>query len=184
MSKESKKTEDGVAQKQPKKTSVVIIGLLVIIIVAMGIAIFYLAGKQEKAADINKKSEKRDVLVTEDNVDDMREELENETPAPSYTVTMNHTWNFEDGKAKSSNAYVANDSENLYDVYFEVNLESDNTLVYSSPIIPIGKETRNFALDKDLEAGTYPAIITYYLVDKDQNEISNVSIRIQLVLEK
>ena len=184
MRKESETVEENNLSKKPKKTSILIIVLLSIVVVAMGVIIFLLVNNQQKAANINKKSEKRDVLVTEDNVKQVQEELEKETPAPNYTVTMNHTWKFADGTAKSSNAYVANDSVNLYDVYFEVNLEDEeNTLVYSSPIIPIGSELRNFALDKDLDAGSYSAIITYYLVDENQNEISNVSIRIQLVIE-
>jgi hypothetical protein len=47
--------------------------------------------------------------------------------------------------------------------------------VYSSPVLPVGAELTNFALDKELPAGTYQATVMYKLLsdEESQEEISS-----------
>lgn len=101
-----------------------------------------------------------------------------------YNCQMNVEWNFVDSTQPSYNAYVANSEINTRTVYFDVNLEEDNTLVYSSPFIPVGEELKEIKLSEKLEAGDYPAVVTYHLVDDEEKELSTVSVTVTLHIEQ
>lgn len=159
------------SEKNGKKW--LITGLIVVflvIAVLVGIIVYLAMGRsQQPETQIKGKA----VLLTEDNV----QEYDNPEPVEDgyYMVTMNTSWDFDDGKAESYNAYVANAVENTRTVFFDVFLSDTGENVYSSPYMPVGSELRNFALDKTLEAGDYQAVVTYHLVDDEYNEIDDVS---------
>lgn len=149
--------------------------VLAVIAVLVGVIIYLAAGRQEPE---EQQIKGRAVLLTQDNV----EEFDNPEPVEDgyYMVTMNTSWDFDDGKAESYNAYVANAVENTRTVFFDVFLDDTGENVYSSPYMPVGTELRNFSLDKALEAGEYQAVVTYHLVDDDYNEIDDVSATITI----
>lgn len=117
-------------------------------------------------------------LVTKENVDEVEDNIEKISADNSYRAIMSVDWTFENGTAKSADAYVENSITNSRTVNFDVHLSSTNELIYSSPYLPLGSKLNNITLIKDLDAGDYPALVTYYLVDDDQNVISNVSLAI------
>ena len=133
-------------------------------------------------------TEKRNVVVTEDNVQEVIEQLseqaEQEPVAPGYyTVTMTNEWHFADGKAVSDDAFVANDERNTNDVYLDVVLaENEDEVIYSSPVIPLGAELHDIALDTELDAGTYDCIAIYHLVDEDQNTVDTLRVRLAIIV--
>jgi hypothetical protein len=129
---------------------------------------------------------KREVLVTEDNVEEVVQEMKEAeyTPPGYYTVTQNYDWHFPTGDSASTDAHVENVAENTNDVYFDLFLESDEeNPIYQSPVIPLGAALEDFKLDTKLEAGTYDCIMVYHLVDKDQNTISTVSMTVTVIVE-
>lgn len=128
----------------------------------------------------------RDVLVTEENVEEIVEQMQEEefVPPGYYTVTQNYTWHFPTGTEASTDAHVANLPENTNDVYFDLFLASDEeNPIYQSPVIPLGAVLENFKLDTALDAGTYDCIMVYHLVDSNQNEVSTVSMTVTVVVE-
>lgn len=163
------------SEKKGKKLLITgLIAVILVIAVLVGVIIYLLNGRQEPETQIKGRA----VLLTENNV----EEFDNQEPVEDgyYMVTMNTSWDFDDGSAESHNAYVANAPENTRTVYFDVLLSDTGDNIYSSPYMPVGSELQNFALDKDLEAGDYQAIVTYHLVDEDYNEIDDVSAEITI----
>lgn len=160
--------------KSPKKitpTAVICIVLLLVVISLAAVLIWFLTRKD--APDDAPSG--RGTVVTEDNVSQLIAEAGPNADA-AYTVSMNVEWNFENGTSPSSNAYVENDTSNSRTVYFNLLLADTSELVYSSPYIPVGSTLTGFALDKDLEAGDYLAIVEYHLVDDDHQELSTVSV--------
>ena len=126
----------------------------------------------------------RGTVAIPENIDELMRNREEPPPGGHYITTMNNNWAFEKWNAPSTNAYVENDIRNEYTVYFDLALEEDNRLVYSSPYIPQGATLRSFALDRTVSAGEHSAIVTYYLVDEDGSEVSRVSVRVTLTIAR
>ncbi len=101
-----------------------------------------------------------------------------------FTTDMNMVWTFPSGSAVSTNAQIGNSSANMYECYFEVYLDDeDQTLLYSSPVLPVGKSISKLQLDQVLPDGSYDAICTFHLLD-DENpdkELGTVSFQVSLM---
>lgn len=148
---------------------------VVVIIALLGVVIFLLVGRGKE------EPEKRNVVVTQDNVEEVVEEMANEDYIEPgyYEASMSTTWTFATGSDVSDDAYVANVEGNTNDVYFDVVLaEDEDQVIYKSPVIPRGGELKNIALDTPLEAGTYDCVCIYHLIDEEQNTISTLRVGI------
>lgn len=164
-------------ESKKKNSKKLLIAVLVLVIaVLVGVIVYLLLPKEEEKNDRG-----RAVVLTEDNVD----AFDSEGPVEDgyYLVTMNTSWNFDDGKSESVNAYVANAKENTRTVYFDVFLSDTGEQIYSSPFLPVGSELENFKLDKELAAGDYQATVTYHLVDDEENEIDEVSAEVSIHIQ-
>ena len=157
--------------------AVVIIAFLLGVIVSM----MGRTGAQQGEENIKgneTENDKRPVLITEDNISEIfsQAEPEEQKEVPlRYQVTMNSTWEFEDGKAVSSNAYVANSTNNETPVYFDVVRNDTEEVIYRSPVIPVGEHLDSVTLDTDLDVGSYECTLTYHLIDDDQNTLTTVN---------
>jgi hypothetical protein len=169
-------------KKQKKKGKGGIIALVAcgIVIIALLVVVIILLTR----GDDEEETKKRNVVVTPDNVQEVIEEQkESDYVAPgSYEVKMNTTWNFKDGKSASDDAYVENSTTNTNDVYFDITLADTEENIYSSPVLPIGSHLEDITLDKELEDGTYDCVMTYTLVDEDQNPLSSVRVSLTIVV--
>jgi len=119
----------------------------------------------------------RGVVVTEENVEEIVEEMDSQPPLArpdGYEVSMTTTWNFPDGASASSDAFVENVTDNSNDVYFDLLLADTEEVIYESPVIPVGARLTQFALSKDLDAGSYPCVIEYHLLDEQQRTLGTL----------
>lgn len=124
----------------------------------------------------------RGILVTPENADETSHAPGEPNPDAQYTISMNTNWEFETAQTPSRNARVRNLERNSRTVYFDVNLRETGELVYSSPFIPLGGMIENFALDVNLGAGVYNAVVRYFLVDDDNEVISDVAVSVTLTI--
>jgi heme/copper-type cytochrome/quinol oxidase subunit 2 len=178
-----------------KKLIIIIIAVAVVIIAGLATTVIILLNKKEApggsdpvVASTTQEPEKRDVLVTEDNVSEVVQQMEDElkeyVPMGYYTASMNYTWHFKTGDSASYDARVRNVDTNTNPVYFDLLMADDEShVIYMSPIIPLGAELNKFSLDEDLDEGTYDCILVYHLVDDDQNTISTVRYKISVIVE-
>lgn len=165
--------------KNSNKGKIVVITLVILVIaVLIGVIIYLLVRSPEEEVD------NRATIITEDNVDEVMAKMEEPIEDGYYTCEMNVDWNFTDSSQPSYNAYVANSDINTRTVYFDLALEEDNTVVFSSPYIPVGEKLDEIVLTEDLAAGDYPAVVTYHLVDDDHKELSRVSVTVTLHIEQ
>lgn len=165
-------------KKGGKKKTVGIVILVLIILVLAGVIIYLLTSREPK--------ERRNEVITPDNVDEMIKQMEEEefVEPGYYTVTMNYDWHFATGDAVSSDAYVENTVQNTNDVYFDLFLADDEeNAIYKSPVIPVGSRLQDIALDTPLDAGTHDCILVYHLVDDDQNTISTLRVTVTVIVE-
>lgn len=104
-----------------------------------------------------------------------------------FTTDMNMIWTFPSGSDTSNNAIIGNSSSNLYECYFEVYLDDEEqTLLYSSPVLPTGKRLDKLKLNQVLPDGSYDAICTYHILDDEDPdiELGNVSFSVSLMFVK
>lgn len=183
MSNNNNLSQERISQKlspvpESKGKKGVIIGVVctVIIITVMAVILVLLLSKNN--------TETRNVVVTPDNVDEILANLQDgqQTQAGQYEVTMNTSWEFEDGQSASTNAYVENSTSNTNDVYFDVVRSDTGETIYKSPIIPIGSHLENITLDTDLPAGSYDCMLTYHLVDESGNPISKLNLKLSITI--
>ena len=159
----------------------------IIVIVLLGVIIALLLKKNNEAAAPQQPAEETDLrglVVNEDNVDQAVDAMVNGPGAPdNYEVTMNSTWNFPDGSQASDNAYVENSKSNSNDVYFDLELSDTGEVLLESPVIPVGSHMDRIKLDKELDKGTYDCILTYHLLDGNQNTVGTVKMVVTVVIE-
>ena len=124
-------------------------------------------------------------VVTPDNVDEILADLQDsqKTSPGNYEVIMNSKWEFENGSSASSNAYVENATSNQNDVYFDVMRSDNNETIYKSPTIPVGSHLEGITLNKKLNKGTYPCVLTYHLLDKSGKPISKLHINLTISIK-
>lgn len=165
-------------KEKNKKRGIVVIAVI-IIAVLVGVIIYLLLSQNTKSED-----EKRNVIITPENVESVLKELDEAQQPGYYTVTMNPTWHFESGGEVSYDAVVKNVEKNTNDVYFDIVLESDEERVlYKSPVIPRGGRLEQIALDEKLETGTYNCVVIFHLVDEEQITISTVRVALKIIVE-
>lgn len=169
--------KDGKARKKQNKKLILLIVVLVIIILALAGVLLYLLFRPKTKPN---KDDVKPMIVNEDNADDIIGELEKDSMDTMYNCRMSNSWTFKNGKAKSKDAYVANTDYNHYTVYFEVQLDDTEEIVYTSSYIPVGSEINGLTLDKPLAAGEYPATVIYHLMNDDDEEVSSVGFTINI----
>ena len=164
--------------KRSGSTKVLVIIFGIIIVVLAGVVVWLLSGKESKVYN---------TVVTPDNIEEIVAQLGEDdfTPMGSYEVIMNTDWTFEDGYSPSFDAYVKNAETNQSTVYFTIALANDpDTDIYESPLIPVGSYMEDISLEGAIkDAGVYNAILTYHLVDEDNEEISTVSVNITITIK-
>lgn len=156
-----------------------IVGIVAVSIILVLIGIILMMMHARNTAETDTPAEKRPVVVLPENAEEVAEQIlkqEDTGDVPlQYQVTMNSTWEFEDGQSESDNAYVANSKDNETAVYFDVIRNDTQETIYQSPVIPAGQDIRNIRLDQDLDEGEYECTLTYHLIDDEQNTLTTVS---------
>jgi len=172
--------------KKGGKFVVGIVVLIVIILALAGTVVYLLMSK--KAEDAPAANEKRNVVVTPDNMDEVAKVLNSSsesTPAGYYTATMNYEWRFKKGNEASYNAYVENTVGNTNAVYIDLfRADDEENAIYKSPVIPVGSSLQDITLDTPLEKGTYDCVAVYHLVDDDQNTLSTLRVTVTVIVEE
>lgn len=170
---------------QPTKSSsdkkgngfkVVIIIFMVLILVAAGV-IIYLLTRPEPEPEVPN----RGTVLTEENVSDELTNFGEPVEDGYYEASQTIEWNF--NGTKSEDAYVANKTTNSRTVYFDLKLKDTGEMLYSSPYIPVGSELKGVEMDHQIEPGTYDAIVTYHLVDDNEQEVSSVNVGMIIIVK-
>lgn len=162
--------------EKKSKTGIIAIWVItiIIIVIIVGLVIFFTKSKTTR----------KNVVVTPDNVEEILSDAQRQrATAGTYEVTMNTTWNFENGDSASSDAYVENSTANSNDVYFDIVRSDTNETIFTSPTIPVGSHLENITLDKALGRGTHDCMLTYYLLDDEGNTTSRLNLKLTIYVE-
>ena len=181
---------DAKKRRQSSKTMIIVIILLVILVVIGGVLIFIML--RDKQPDVPAERPTltggRGVIATEDNIQELLEQLEQPVEDAHYLVNMSVRLVFDTWDKSARGTYIKNDSANNRTVYIDIFLDDENgnrgELIYSSPYIPVGQELRNFSLDREVAAGEYSTSIVYYLVDDEYEFITDLVLGVKLIINE
>lgn len=167
-------------QEKSKKKILIIAAFIVLVLVigTLGVVIYQLTHKPEEEKPERAVSE--GLVVGGGGTNTKASEAR-------FTTDMNMIWTFPSGSDTSNNAQIGNSISNLYECYFEVYLDDEEqTLLYSSPVLPVGKRIDKLKLNQVLPDGTYDAICTYHLLDDEDPEVElgTVSFAVSLMFIK
>lgn len=166
-------SNEGVKNNKKKGGKIALV-ICIILIVLLCILVYFLLHKDD--------GKKRDVVVNEDNVEEILSDMMEGVAPGSYQVRMNSTWYFESGDESSNNAYVENAEANQNPVYFDITRSDTNETIYESDIIPVGSHLDDITLDEELPDGTYDCVMTYHLLDNEDETISTVRVGLKIVV--
>ncbi len=152
------------------KKRLIIIGASVVFLAMAAVIIFLLT-----QTDAKQPKDERPTVVSQGNAAEVKETMDEPVEDGYYQIMMNTEWTFD---GKTSNAYVENSKNNSRTVYIDVFRSDTNELVYSSPYIPVGEKLQGFMLDADLASGSYDGLVTYHLVDDNNEEVSSLSVTV------
>ena len=186
------KTQGNKPENSGRTTIIICVAAVIIVALLAVILVLVLRGPTQAAPQQQlipaDEPNKRPTVVTRENAEQVAEELfrddEPDDSIPqSYTVSMNSTWNFKTGTSPSYNASVTNSRDNTTPVYFDVVRNDTGETIYASPVIPVGEHLGDFALDVDLDPGTYECTMIYHLIDDDQNTLTTVNMWVEVIVE-
>ena len=131
----------------------------------------------------------RGIVLDPDNFESVLEDFQKPIEDATYIVSMSTEWEFDSSGKASRSTYVENYEDNTRTVYIDVYLDDEEgnankeELILSSPYIPVGREMKNFTLDKQVPVGDYTATVVFYLVDDEYNVITDLSVGIRLIVK-
>lgn len=183
MSKEkaNERINNRISSPEEKSHKGIIIAIVVVAVCALvGVILYLVLGK-----DAEPEPKEWNMVVTPDNVDEIIAQLNeaDKTPPGSYEVRMTPDWVFDNGDAISSNAFVENVTNNQNTVYFEITRTDDSSVIYKSPYLPVGSSLEKIKLDTSLPAGVYDTVLTYHLVDEENQHVSKISVALTITIK-
>ena len=111
------------------------------------------------------------------------------TPAPTEPGIAIPGWTSIKLPAGATEAYVSlnnpEDNAGWYYLTFELRLKETNEVIFTTGLIPPGQYLNKVILTRELEAGTYPAILhvqPYRMADA-QSPTNNADLDIQMIVE-
>lgn len=171
----SRKLSPDTETESKKRAIIALTCLFILLVVAILVAIAFAAPNNVKT---------RNEVVVPENLDEILADMPERTPTGKYEVKMNTSWVFETGDSASSNAYVENATANINDVYFDIIRSDTKETIYQSPTLPVGSHLEGITLDTALEAGSYPCVLTYHLLDDQGLPISSLNINLDITVNR
>lgn len=173
--------------KNSKAIAVIIVLVVVLLGVCTAFAVFAIrvhdTGTNVGGNMVEEETKQRKYLVTEDNVEEVEEELQTNPTDASYNVTMNVNWTCSSDTYELKNAYIANSTANNRTMYFNIIQPETEEVLYSSPFITVGQELRGFTLEQGLPTGQNLVWVEYHLVDEDEKELSTVTVTANITVK-
>lgn len=173
--------------------TLILVLIVIVVIAACGIgAVIYLNGQKESEKQLENQGGSMmflpDANAKEGGLDgeslsELYHEMIEKSEKNRIVVNFSETITLADGSSEAE-VQIANPVENNYPMQFTIKLEDTGETVYESGLVPLGSHLSSIKLTKDLDAGVYPAVLTYNAFDEEANEIASyVSVGVTITVE-
>lgn len=169
----SAKEASGKKKLSQKQKCLIAIGIIVVA-AAIGVLVYFLFFK-----DSGQK-------LTAANYKQIEDDMKANVQEGYFETYMNTEWTFPNGNMASTDAILGNSPSNSKPIRCEVRLTDSDEILFDSGVLPVGTKADEIKLSRDLEAGTYSAVCTIYLLDeKDGNytDASSADFNITFIIE-
>lgn len=92
--------------------------------------------------------------------EEMQAELDSKVEEGMLDISISSKIDFENGTSEGV-ANIENVPGNIYDIKVSIELSDTGEVVYESPLMTPNQYIEKIKLNRDLDAGTYPAIATF-----------------------
>lgn len=170
------------AEQEFKKKSKVpyIIILAILVIAAIGVAVWVVVGQGDGAYDNSAQSGQAPYKTEEE----MKAEQNRVVEEGMLSISIASVIEFENGTSEGT-AYIENVPSNHYLMKVTITLDSNDEVVYESGNIKPDSYINTIKLSKDLEAGTYPATATFTAYTTDTvAEVGQAAAKITIVVDE
>jgi hypothetical protein len=115
---------------------------------------------------------------------EIQEELDRVVEEGMFHISINTNPVFQDGTSEG-NLEIENVPNNLYLMRVEITEDETGDLLYSTKYIEPNNHIQKAALEKDLDAGEYPATAVFYAYDPDTlTEIGSTACEITIYVQQ
>lgn len=171
-------------KKNNKKIIVIIAVIIALIVIGVGGFLTYnyiKSLKEQGEAEENKPKIGIDssVILENSSSETLEEQLrkaQEKVDKSMYKATMSEYMIVENGT--KANMVIENNIDNNYDMFFVFSIKNEDGSLdekYVSGIIPLGSHVKEFTLSSPIEKGEYNGLITYTMVDENQDIVSQVN---------
>ena len=164
--------------KKSKTPFIIILIILIIAAIAVGAwAVFSQGGGfYDNSAQTGQAPYKTD--------EEKQAELDRVVEEGMLNISIASVIEFENGTSEGT-AYIENVPSNKYVMKVTITLDSNDEVVYESGGIKPDSHIDNIKLNKDLDAGTYPATATFTAYDPDTlEEVGQAAAKITIVVDQ
>lgn len=164
-------------QKNSKKPLIIV--LVVILVLLAGLGIWWFAGGASGGFfDNSAKSGQAPYKTAEE----IQAELNRQVEEGMFNISIASVVEFADGTSPGT-AYIENVPGNRYNMTVEITLDDSGDVVYQSGGLRPDSYIDEIVLEKDLDAGTYPATATFTAYDTESlEEVGKAAAKISLVV--
>lgn len=142
------------------------VGIAVVVIgVVIGLCVWFFAGSGKSIFDSNAQEGQAPYKTQAE----IQAELDRIVEEGMFNISIASVIEFEDGTSEGV-AYIENVPGNPYNMQVTITDDASGDVLYKSGVIKPNQYIPNIRLEKDLDAGTYPATATFKAYDTDTNE--------------
>jgi hypothetical protein len=175
-------TNDAKEEKKGLQTRHVILILGTVLIVSATVVVTILLLREDTQPVSTIPQMQTSYIIDENNVAGIMDDIRQKVEKGMFMTHMNNIWTFPDGESASSDAVMGNSESNNYPFWFDVSVEGEQ--VFKSSLLPLGSQIKEIVLTKDLDAGTYPAVVNIHMIDENDQEVeSNMGFDVTLVIQ-
>ncbi len=174
--------QPGTNPHQPKKNNKkpLIIVLIILLVAAVGAGIWFFASGAAEGGffDNSAKSGQAPYKTAEE----IQAELNRQVEEGMFNISIASVVEFADGTSPGT-AYIENVPGNRYNMTVEITLDDSGDVVYQSRGLAPDSYIDEIVLEKDLDAGTYPATATFTAYDTESlEEVGKAAAKVSLVI--
>lgn len=168
-----------------KKTKIIIAGICIVALLAVGAAVAMFVMLMNKEDDTPQ--DNGVYTMDEGNYQQIMDDMTERVQEGYFETYMTTDWVFPDGSSEASDAMLGNSPNNTKPIRCELLLDETGEKLFETNVIPVGALVSPIKLNQDLDAGTYDATCMIYLMNEKEDgtfeDYSSAGFKVSLIIQ-